>query len=683
MTITLPRLSSSSSSSSVAELSSPSPKRKPQGDWADWSKDVRWLVPPTQSQSRPLSMRSTSSASSSSSLGPAALHPEVSHLHGMELVNIENEPSRSRRRTTTGRKKVRSQMSAVWEEEEVPVNKSNNTIPAHSSPLNPANRFRTVSAPLDSFSLSSTSTTTTTTHHTVTVPVPLPVSSGDMPYGSLQTLTLPRAFRPSSSPDLSSGRVDLISSGKAQTTMSAIAVTRRHTSSSKSTPQHLQDDIADSLGLTAHKQPPSYVPPRSVLIQVHAVALDALDLLLLTNRSSKKSGYDFVPGRSFVGQVIEVGWDTKKVGKGDWVCGLADVKSCGALAQFLVIDNRRVHPLPIHSGLTTDQAALLPLAGIPAHRAVNCLRHLPTDSLILILNAHSGAGLLATQELVALGYSRVWAHVPGECGSEAELRVSKIGVDVFCGDVIDVMERTKVMFDAIVDTVGGKAVWKAARKVLLSNSTFITLVGDIPASALSSFTYFKANMRILRRSWFQSVEYTWISAAADLDLHGDSVRDTLADVVELVRMGKIRPFVAGSVGAEGNFIPVAAEARLVSKEDKKKGKARSLKLAGEEGKDGDWIEGFEKALSKAKISERRRGKLRESVALDQVSEHSQDAAPDKGAGKLKGPKATKTHVDVEGLVFKFERAHEAFGFNLRTGERLLGGGGTAVVRVLE
>jgi hypothetical protein len=51
---------------------------------------------------------------------------------------------------------------------------------------------------------------------------------------------------------------------------------------------------------------------------------------------------------------------------------------------------------------------------------------------------------------------------------------------------------------------------------------------------------------------------------------------------------------------------------------------------------------------------------------------------------MPGPAGTATHsVDTEGLVFHFERAVEAFTFNLRTGRRLLDGGCTAVVRLLD
>lgn len=126
----------------------------------------------------------------------------------------------------------------------------------------------------------------------------------------------------------------------------------------------------------------------------------------------------FIPGRSFAGRVIECGWEVceEDVKKGDWVVGLLDIKKCGAMAEFVVVDRRRVHRVPysrmdsslsplsqIRSGapsagpsksgsknngktsrlpeklnnrprqtcpLTLEELSLLPLCGISAYRAV-------------------------------------------------------------------------------------------------------------------------------------------------------------------------------------------------------------------------------------------------------------------------------------------------------------------------
>ncbi|KAG6852528.1 hypothetical protein C0991_011210 [Blastosporella zonata] len=56
----------------------------------------------------------------------------------------------------------------------------------------------------------------------------------------------------------------------------------------------------------------------------------------------------YIPGRSFIGRVLECGWEVgEDVGKkGDWVVGLLDLKKCGALTEFIVVDRHRVHRAP-------------------------------------------------------------------------------------------------------------------------------------------------------------------------------------------------------------------------------------------------------------------------------------------------------------------------------------------------
>lgn len=207
------------------------------------------------------------------------------------------------------------------------------------------------------------------------------------------SLTLPRAppppFLPVSSKKsgLSDGKIDLTVSGIAQTTMATVEVvhglgsqsskgllgmfSRRRTVSSKS--------MTDGgLAFTSYRKPPDYIPGNSVLVQVWAAGVDETDSRLL-GTASGASGLDrrtslirsasvrsrrsvsehsdgkdsipkvgFIPGRSFVGRVLECGWDVGDdiVKKGDWVIGLLDMKKCGALQQFIVVERHRLHRIP-------------------------------------------------------------------------------------------------------------------------------------------------------------------------------------------------------------------------------------------------------------------------------------------------------------------------------------------------
>jgi NADPH:quinone reductase-like Zn-dependent oxidoreductase len=106
---------------------------------------------------------------------------------------------------------------------------------------------------------------------------------------------------------------------------------------------------ADSpLGFTAYRKPPVYVGGSSVLVQVWAVGLDGVDARLVgvhpppskqpspetPQRAEEKSAgkrpvpLGYIPGRSFVGRILEVGWDVDEhaLKKGEWVIGLNSVQ---------------------------------------------------------------------------------------------------------------------------------------------------------------------------------------------------------------------------------------------------------------------------------------------------------------------------------------------------------------------
>ncbi|KAG2053441.1 hypothetical protein BDR06DRAFT_1008598 [Suillus hirtellus] len=250
-------------------------------------------------------------------------------------------------------------------------------------------------------------------------------------------------------------KVDLTRAGLAQTTMASVEIVRGIASGnaecqeSKSfgpsfglgwfSKDHIkqgkvkyrQVPAESPLGFTVYRKPPVYVGGSSVLVQVWAVGLDDVDARLVgvhppplkqpspgtTHRIEEKSDgkrpvpLGYIPGRSFVGRILEVGWDVDKhcLKKGDWVVGLNSVQKCGALTEFILVDRHRIHCVPHPNmpgqpslvlsslsegdkvgqrnslvfpavnepnGLTVDELALLPLSGVPAYRAVRTLTHI-------------------------------------------------------------------------------------------------------------------------------------------------------------------------------------------------------------------------------------------------------------------------------------------------------------------
>ncbi|KJA14248.1 hypothetical protein HYPSUDRAFT_208874 [Hypholoma sublateritium FD-334 SS-4] len=302
----------------------------------------------------------------------------------------------------------------------------------------------------------------------------------------------------------------------------------------------------------------------------------------------------YIPGRAFVGRVLECGWDVGEevVRKGEWVVGLLDVRKAGALTEFIVVDRHRIQRVPApHSAdaaggpvwalpgapptpappvLALAQLALLPLCALPAYRAVRTLVYAFTagprapgpatadyGSLApgqgappaapgvehaggvrrraLVLRGHDGAGALAAQLLAARGW-RVSVHVPlgalaphappaaaAAFMRRAEGRARAWGADEVVFDdgeggaegaavrVLAALREDGDVFDAVLDCVGGKAVWAAGERLLRAPGgvggvplrrgagQFTTLVGHTPARVVpSARDNFRAGLRALR-----------------------------------------------------------------------------------------------------------------------------------------------------------------------------------------
>jgi len=92
------------------------------------------------------------------------------------------------------------------------------------------------------------------------------------------------------------------------------------------TPNRLAREMSTPLGFCSHISPPTQVPPHHVLVQVWAVGLDGRDAAIVMKDKQNSPG--FIPGRSFVGRAIEIGWEVRGdiVKKGEWVVGLTEVK---------------------------------------------------------------------------------------------------------------------------------------------------------------------------------------------------------------------------------------------------------------------------------------------------------------------------------------------------------------------
>ncbi len=159
------------------------------------------------------------------------------------------------------------------------------------------------------------------------------------------------------------------------------------------------------------------VGPHEVLVRVHAAALNHDDVNLLgPDPQRDHSGH--VIGSDAAGEVIAVGADVTAVHRGervtntyfaDWIDGLFSSKNLagmygsslnGVFRDYIVLPDTAVVPMP--DGLSYEEAATLPTAGLTAWSAVTKGGELRRGEVVLVQGT-GGVATFALQFAAAMG----------------------------------------------------------------------------------------------------------------------------------------------------------------------------------------------------------------------------------------------------------------------------------------
>jgi zinc-binding alcohol dehydrogenase/oxidoreductase len=155
-----------------------------------------------------------------------------------------------------------------------------------------------------------------------------------------------------------------------------------------------------------------------VLVALKAAGINRRDLLV-RKRNDSSQWMPFIPGSDGAGEVIGVGDEVEKFQRGDRVVvypalnwGILESHPSenfeilggptnGTHAQFVCLPVENVFPLP--SGISFQEAAALPVAGLTAWRALITKAKLLPGERVFIPGIGSGAGIFALQIARAVG----------------------------------------------------------------------------------------------------------------------------------------------------------------------------------------------------------------------------------------------------------------------------------------
>jgi NADPH:quinone reductase-like Zn-dependent oxidoreductase len=245
-----------------------------------------------------------------------------------------------------------------------------------------------------------------------------------------------------------------------------------------------------------------------VVVRVRAASVNPLDWRIKTER----------PGVDVAGEIVGIGQNVTQFKPGDAVFGAAK----GAFAEYACARESKLARKP--EGVSFEQAASVPIAGLTALQALRDAGHLQSGQKLLMNGAAGGTGTFALQIAKSLG-----APVTGICSTKNIELVRSLGAD-------RVVDYTRVDFaedderyDLLLDNVGNRKL-SALKRVLRPNGKCVIVGAPKKMSAV-----FPWIIKVFARSWLLRQNFKFFIANIN--------RDDLTTFAGLITAGKVTPVI--------------------------------------------------------------------------------------------------------------------------------------------
>jgi NADPH:quinone reductase-like Zn-dependent oxidoreductase len=256
------------------------------------------------------------------------------------------------------------------------------------------------------------------------------------------------------------------------------------------------------------------------LVRVQAAAINPLDGKIRRGELKyvKPVRFPWIPGYDVAGVVEEVGPEVDAFEPGDAVHAL--LPQAGGCAEYAVVDQTAAAMIP--DGLSFEEAAAVPVAGLTAWQALVERGELAQGERVLINGGAGGVGHFAVQIAAALG-ALVTAAASGRNQDFLRQLGAQRTIDYECDDFTRDEETFDVVFDA-----AGTSSFAACDLILGDGGVFVTTrvgPGIFVASVVSNL-----------RSLFGP-------ARRALSIVVQPKGKDLAEIDALILRGKVRPHV--------------------------------------------------------------------------------------------------------------------------------------------
>jgi NADPH:quinone reductase-like Zn-dependent oxidoreductase len=228
-----------------------------------------------------------------------------------------------------------------------------------------------------------------------------------------------------------------------------------------------------------------------------------------------------VLGGDVAGIVEAVGEDVTEFQPGDEVFGSRD----GAFADYVLGGERNFAPKP--AGLTFEEAAAIPLAGITALQALRDRGAIQPGQQVLINGAAGGVGTFAVQIAKAFG-----AAVTAVCSTENVDLVRSLGADEVIDYTAEDFTRNGRRHELVFDIAGNRPL-RDIRRSLTPKGTLVLVGGGGLSDSMALFGPVVRSVKAVALSPFVGQRL--------LPFLAKIRKEDLLVLTELVEDGKVRP----------------------------------------------------------------------------------------------------------------------------------------------
>jgi NADPH:quinone reductase-like Zn-dependent oxidoreductase len=240
------------------------------------------------------------------------------------------------------------------------------------------------------------------------------------------------------------------------------------------------DQAAGTAGMKLVERPEPQAAINDVVVQVHASGF-TWDELTWPPTWSDRGGAERkspIPGHELAGVVTALGYGTTGLSVGQRVFGLTDWYRDGTLAEYVVVEARKLAPLPGDVDFTVGASVVM--SGLTAWQALFDHGRLQPGQRVI---AHGAAGVVGS---MAIQLAReAGAYVIGTGRSADRQTVLDFGAQEFVDLENDALEDVGSV-DLVFDIFGGE-IAKRSAALVRAGGMLVTIAGPTEARPANGF----------------------------------------------------------------------------------------------------------------------------------------------------------------------------------------------------